>query len=168
MSNHDPYGQAPYGQTPGHQDPYGQQPAQQPTQPYGTQYGAPQYGSQQFGAQQFGGPQYGMTQLPPPPHPRATTAMVLGLVGLVGGLTCGLGFLLSPFAWAIGSRTVKEIDASKGQLAGRDQANTGRITGIVGTVLLVLAIVAFIAMVVFFVATTEVSSSTVTRESYDL
>ena len=46
--------------------------------------------------------------------------------------------MLSPFAWAIGAKAVREIDATPGRYGGRDQANAGKIMGIIGTVLLVL------------------------------
>lgn len=36
---------------------------------------------------------------PPPDHPKATTAMVLGIVALAGGMICYLPFFLAPFAW---------------------------------------------------------------------
>lgn len=122
-------------------DPYYQQPYQQ-------QPGQPPYQQP-----------YGWAPAPKPPeHPSATTAMVLGLVGLVGILVCGgLTLVVSPFAWAVGSRAVREIDASPGSYSGRELASAGRIMGIVGTGLLalgVLAVVAFLALVVG-VATTS-------------
>jgi hypothetical protein len=70
--------------------------------------------------------------------------------------------VLSPFAWVIGGRAVKEIDAAPpGTVGGRDEANTGRIMGIIGTVLLVLGILAVIAFIALVVA---VGSSTTTYE----
>ena len=78
----------------------------------------------------------------PPDHPRATTALVLGIVSLV------LCQLLGPVAWAIGGSTVKEIDASNGQLGGRGTAQAGRICGIVATVILVLLILTTVALLV--------------------
>ncbi len=69
--------------------------------------------------------------------------MVLGIVGLVGIAFCGgLTLVLSPFAWAIGRKSVAEIDANPGRYGGRDKANAGKIMGIIGTVLLALGIVA--------------------------
>lgn len=122
-------------------DPYYQQPYQQ-------QPGQPPYQQP-----------YGWAPAPKPPeHPSATTAMVLGLVGLVGILVCGgLTLVVSPFAWAVGSRAVREIDASPGSYSGRELASAGRIMGIVGTGLLalgILAVIAFLALVVG-VATTS-------------
>jgi hypothetical protein len=75
-------------------------------------------------------------------HPRATTALVLGILGLV------LCQVLSPFAWVIGGRAVREIDASQGVLGGRGSANAGRILGIVGTVLLVAGLVVGAVLIV--------------------
>src|SRR3954453_15510613 len=107
----------------------------QPQQPYGQPYGQPQqpaYG-QPYGQQQpYGYPQqpYGYTPQAPN-HPSAMTAMVLGIIGLVGILMCGgITLVLSPFAWAIGAKAVKEIDAAPpGTFRGRDQANGGKIMG---------------------------------------
>jgi hypothetical protein len=98
------------------QQPYGQQ----PQQPYGQPpYGQPPYGQAPMGY--------------PPDHPRATTVLVLGILGLV---VCGI---IAPFAWVMGRSTLAEIDSSRGALGGRGAANAGYILGIVGTVLLGLA-----------------------------
>ena len=154
----------PYGQPQQPQPPYGQ-----PDQPYGQQppYGQPQYGQPQYGQPQYGQqPPYGQPQPPygaPQPgygygpqalpnHPSATTALVLSLIGLAGIAFCGgLTLVLSPFAWKIGSTAVREIDANPGTYGGRDQANAGRIMGIIGTGLLALGLllmVGFFALVV--------------------
>ncbi len=86
-------------------------------------------------------PGYGWT---PPEHPKAQTALILGILGLV------LCQIAAPFAWSIGKRTVAEIDASGGQLGGRSQAQTGYVLGIVGTVLLGLAVAFLIFYFVIF------------------
>jgi len=82
---------------------------------------------------------------------------VLGICSLV------LCQVLGPFAWVMGNKAVREIDASQGQLSGRDTANIGRILGIVSTVLLVVAILALVAIVV--VAVLVESSGTTTEFS---
>ncbi len=152
-SGPDPYGpppsQAPYGQDPYGQDKYGQQPGSDP-----GSYGQNPYGQQPYGYGQAG-----------PKHPSATTAMVLGIIALAGGFFCGLPFLLAPFAWSKGSRAVREIDASGGGLSGREQANAGRIMGIIGTVLLGLGLLALVVVVVLGVAIggTSVEYGTGTR-----
>lgn len=71
---------------------------------------------------------------------QATTALVLGILGLV---VCGV---LAPFALVIGRNSVREIDASGGQLGGRGKAQAGYICGIIGTVLLCLAVVGLVAL----------------------
>jgi len=71
-------------------------------------------------------------------HPKATTSMILGIVGIV---CCSFA---APFAWMMGKKTVTEIDASGGRLDGRGQAQAGYILGIVGTVLLILGVLFFI------------------------
>jgi hypothetical protein len=130
---HQPYGQPQQGQSPYGQPQYGQQSP-----------GQPPYGQQPYGAT----PGYGHPGQAPANHPSATTALVLGLIGLVGIALCGgITLVLSPFAWRMGARAVREIDANPGMYAGRDQANAGRIMGLIGTVLLGLAVLAFVAAI---------------------
>lgn len=145
-----PFGQDPYGQSP-----YGSQPAPQPGfQSEYDQYGQPQqagygqagYGQPGYDQAGYGQPGYGYGYgygyAPPAPnHPSATTAMVLGIVALAGILLCsGITLVLSPFAWVMGAKAVKEIDADPQAYGGREQANAGKITGIIGTVLLALGV----------------------------
>lgn len=124
------YGQEPpaYGQQPSYGIPHPPQYGQPYAQPYG--YGPPVYAPQ------------------PPQHPKATTALILGIVGLVGGMTCYLPVLLSPFAWAVGRRAVREIDASHGHLSGRGSAQAGAVLGIIGTILLGLMLVGLVVLLV--------------------
>ena len=138
--------------TTGPENPYGE--PQQPQQPYQQQPPPPPYG---YGYQQ----PYAYNP-PLPKHPSATTAMALGIVGLAGVLACGgVTLVVSPFAWGIGSRAVREIDAAPpGTVGGREEANAGRIMGIIGTVLLILAALAVIAFVVLVVAVSDNSSTT--------
>ncbi len=157
----DPYGSQPDDgrddQT-GQQPPYGQQ-------PYGQQYGQQPYG------QQYPPGAYGQQpgQYPPPmlpKHQSATTAMVLGIISVAGGLLCYLPILAAPFAWVMGGRAVKEIDASGGTLGGRGEAMAGRVLGIIGTVLLILGIIAVIAIIVIVVVAESNSSSYSDYSSY--
>jgi hypothetical protein len=73
-------------------------------------------------------------------HPKATMALVLGILGLV---LCGV---LAPFAWVIGKNAVADIDASNGRLGGRGSANAGYILGIIGTILLGLSVLALLGL----------------------
>lgn len=154
-----PYGQ-PYGQQP---PPSGEQASPYP--PYGQEqqqaWGqAPQaqagWGQQQpYGQVPYGTPMYGGPIAPK--HPSATTAMVLGIGALGGMFVCGIPIVLAPFAWMIGGRVVKEIDANPGRYSGRDQAQAGRIMGMIGTGLLVLGALALIALIALGVAFSETS-----------
>lgn len=166
-------GQGGYGQQDPQSSPW-QQPAGGPEQgqsgstppPYAPQYGEqPQWVADQYGqqGQQYGQPQYGQQygQQPygaygfptPPSHPQATTSMVLGLIGLIGGVFCLLPLIASPFAWFQGRRVIAEIDASGGQLGGRSNAKVGQITGIIGTVFLILGIIVFALFIGLFAFT---------------
>lgn len=78
----------------------------------------------------------------PPDHPQATTVLVLGILGLA------LCQILGPFAWSMGNRVLREIDASGGRLGSREQANIGRILGIVSTVLLIAGVGFFVLVAV--------------------
>jgi hypothetical protein len=154
---------SPYGATPPPPPPppppspqgQPQAPYAPPANPYPQpgsfdQYVAPNpYGTQPYGAYPQG---YAPGQ---PEHPSATTAMVLGIVGLVGIAFCGgITLVLSPFAWAIGRRAVREIDAEPGRYSGREKANAGKIMGLIGTILLALGLLAIAAFIVLAIAIT--------------
>jgi Domain of unknown function (DUF4190) len=120
----EPYDQ---NQPPGQQPPsYGQQPppyGQQPSEGYAS-YPPPYAPPVQGG--------YGQQ---PENHPNATTALVLGIVGVI---CCAL---TAPFAWVIGKKAMDEIDASGGRIGGRGSAQAGYVLGILGTVLMILGII---------------------------
>ena len=98
-----------------------------------------------------------MSQYPPTPppynaprdHPQTTTILILGILGLA------LCQVLGPFAWSMGNKALREIDASNGQLGGRDTTNVGRILGIIATAILVLGVV----VVLFFIVVGIYSAS---------
>jgi len=90
---------------------------------------------------------------PPPNHAQATTVLVLGILSLV---VCGV---IGPFAWTMGNRVVREIDASGGAVGGRTEANVGRILGIVATVLIGVGLVIVVGILALG-AVVSVSSST--------
>ena len=136
------------------QPPYGQQ--GQPQQPYGQPYG--QQPGQQPGGQQVPYPQQqyygqGAPVAYAPDHPKATTSLILGILGIV------LCQIIAPFAWRIGKRTVDEIDASNGQLGGRGSAQAGYVMGIIGTVLLGLSLLFLVFIIVVAVIGAATSSS---------
>ena len=93
---------------------------------------------------------YGAPQLPgygpiAPDHPQATTVLVLGIVSIVA---CGI---VAPFAWVMGNRVVREIDASGGAIGGRANANVGRILGMVVSLLTIgILVLGLVGVVVYF------------------
>ncbi len=94
---------------------------QQPQQPYGYQPYGP-------GAQ--------------PEHPQGTTILVLGILSLV---VCGV---LGPFAWSMGNKAIREMDANaQVTYSNRGNVSAGRICGIIGTVLMAVGIVATIVVI---------------------
>ncbi len=137
----DPSGQPPNDPPGGSQPSYpGQQPYPGQQQPYGAQQ--PYQGGQQWGS-------------PRPKHPKSTTVLVLGILGLV------LCQILAPFAWVMGNRAVAEIDANPGVYEGRGEAQAGRILGIIGTVFLILYVLIFafvITIAIIGISTTSSSS----------
>ena len=159
------YGQAPYGQQPYGQQGYGQAPYGQ--QPYGQQgYGQAPYGQQPYGQQGYGQQpvySYPGTGYPAMPqmadHPKATQAMALGLVGLIGGFVCGLPILLSPFAWFVGPARSARSTPRAAMLGGRDKAMVGMVTGIIGTVLLALGVL-FVLFIVGIAVTAPTDGTT--------
>lgn len=134
----------PYGQEPDPNNPHGEPPAygQQPP-PYGASnpYGQ----SDPYGA---------ATQ-----HPQSTTILVLGILGII---CCSIA---APFAWIMGNKAVKEIDANPGRYSGRDQANIGKILGIVGCVLLVIGLVLGVLVFAGSIAAIDTTTSTTIQQS---
>jgi hypothetical protein len=149
------------GQPP--QDPNNQPPTP-PAQPgyWEQQQGQPPYGQQPYGQQPYGQqppppPSYGQQGGYAPDHPKATTALILGILGIV---VCGV---LAPFAWRIGKRTRDEIDASNGQLGGRGSAQAGYVLGLIGTILLGLGLLLLVGLLVLgMIGAVSSSSSTST------
>jgi hypothetical protein len=54
---------------------------------------------------------------PAPVHPKATTVLILGILGF---LTCGITGIVAAI---MGGRTLREIDAQPGRYSGRTQVN---------------------------------------------
>lgn len=90
-----------------------------------------------------------------PEQSQATTALVLGILGLV------LCQILAPFAWYIGNKEVDAIDAGRRPPENRGTGNAGRILGIIGSVLLILGLLvgALILFLGIFGVVTSTSTS---------
>jgi hypothetical protein len=63
---------------------------------------------------------------------RATTALVLGIVGVI----CCTP--LAPVAWYLGNAELAAIRAGTAPAAGEGSAKAGKVLGMIGTVLLIL------------------------------
>ena len=105
-------------------------------------YGTNPYEPSPYGLSPYaGGPAawspYG---LPPEPHPKSTTAMVLGIVGVVLCPFVGIGGLV------MGRRVRQEIDAEPQRYSGRGPATAGYVLGIISVVYSVLVVL----YVIFF------------------
>jgi hypothetical protein len=100
--------------------------------PAGGGYGTNPYEVNPYQQGQYGGyVGYG----PPPNHPQAVTAFVLGLIGVVVCGPVGIGGLV------IGGRVRREIDAAPGQYSGRGLATAGWVLGIISVVFMVLGVI---------------------------
>ncbi len=97
--------------------------------------------------QQPGRPQYGQS-MPygpgypvAPEHPQGTLVLVLGIVGIFFTLA-------APFAWYLGSKATRQMQASGTAYSNESMIRIGRILGMVFTI---LAIVGIVFTIVFLV-----------------
>ena len=70
-----------------------------------------------------------------PAPPRATAAMVLGIIGVAGSILV-LPVLVSPLAWYFGAVAVRESEREPTRYRRASEARTGMVLGIIGTALL--------------------------------
>jgi hypothetical protein len=73
------------------------------------------------------------------PH-RATTVLVLGILGLAVCVICGI------IAWVMGRRDLDEMDAKVMDPAGRDDTRAGMICGMIACILNLVLVVLLIAL----------------------
>ena len=97
---------------------------------------------------------YGRPYQPPATHGSATTALVLGICGLVLCQVLGIP------AYIIGRRAEREIAASRGTLGGEGLAKAGWIMGLIAMVIMALAVLLLIVLFVFGAAFSVSSSGT--------
>jgi hypothetical protein len=77
-------------------------------------------------------------------HPDGTTILVLGILSLV---VCGI---LGPFAWNMGNKALREMNANPGVVyRNRGNVTAGRICGMVASILMIVG-VAFFALIALF------------------
>ena len=88
---------------------------------------------------------------PYPERSQATTALVLGIVGI-------FFTVVAPFAWKFGHDELRAIDEGRRPPDGHGQATAGRVLGIIGTALLVLSVLV-VVIVLLLVIPTSVTTS---------
>jgi hypothetical protein len=76
-----------------------------------------------------------------PPHPRATTSLVLGVVAL-GGFFLVLPLVLSPLAWYFGAVAQREVEREPARWRPSGEARAGLVLGVIGSVLLAVLLLA--------------------------
>ena len=90
----------------------------------------------------------------PAVHPKSTTVLVMGILGLV------VFGPLAIVAWVMGNGVKREMEQFPGRYLPSQGATVGRILGIVGTILMIVAVVAVIIMAVAGVALFSLSVGT--------
>ena len=70
-----------------------------------------------------------------PAPPRATAAMVLGIIGVAGSILL-LPVIVSPLAWYFGAVAERQAEREPTRYRRASEARTGMILGIIGTALL--------------------------------
>ncbi|GGD20993.1 DUF4190 domain-containing protein [Nocardioides daphniae] len=90
----------------------------------------------------------------PVAHPRGTTVLVLGILGLV---CCGF---LAPVAWVMGASADNDVKAYPGRYSNAGSIKAGKILGIIGTAIIVLTFLAVMLLFAFGASMGLDSSST--------
>ena len=72
------------------------------------------------------------------------TVLVLGVLAIV---VCGL---CGPFAWSMGNRVEREVNASQGRWGGGTETTVGKVLRIVATALLAVTAMLFVVFVAAF------------------
>ena len=116
-------------------DPY----AAGPAYPAMPAYGAGPYEVNPYQASYGGQVPYGAT---PPPHPRATPALILGIIGVALLPPAGIVGLV------LGVRVRKDVEAEPYRYSGRGMGTAALVLGIVSAVIGLLEILVVIFLVV--------------------
>lgn len=88
----------------------------------------------------------------PQPHPQATVVLVLGILGFFVPVC-------APIAWYLGSKALKEIQATGARYSNEDQLRAGRLLGMIITILAIIGLVFLVVfLIVAIIAATTASS----------
>jgi hypothetical protein len=83
-----------------------------------------------------------------PDHPKATAALVVGLVSVAGMFVLILPVLASPVAWVLGVQARRQIRREPQRWGGESKATAGMVLGIIGTFFLLLVILVVVIVVI--------------------
>ena len=126
-----------------------------PSQRYGESFYSSTYGVNPYQPSFGGVSPYGGAPIPiAVPHPQATLALVLGILGTVLGFSCIIGGLVGIGGIVLGRRVKNDIDADPGRYTGRSQAVGGIVTGIIGVSICVLATLFIVLAIIAGIAST--------------
>ena len=81
-----------------------------------------------------------------PAHPRATTAMVLGIIGVAGFFILLVPVVVSPLAWYFGAVAEREAEREPTRYRRAGEARTGMVLGMIGTGIMGVAL--FVLLVI--------------------
>ena len=84
-----------------------------------------------------------------PDHPRATAALAVGLVSLIGALFV-LPAALGPLACYLGASARRSIEREPHRWGGHGQATAGMVLGIIASAFLALLALGLLVLVVLF------------------
>jgi uncharacterized membrane protein YidH (DUF202 family) len=80
------------------------------------------------------------------PH-RGTVVLVLGILGLVCCVICGI------IAWVMGNNDLRDMNAGRMDPAGRGLTQAGKICGMISVILAIVGIVIWLLMMMIGVST---------------
>lgn len=107
---------------------------------------------------------YGQTTYgqPAQSNGKATTSMVLGIVGLASMFFCYglLSIVLGPIAFFMGRSAQKEIEQEPSSWSNAGMARAGWIMGLIQTILSIIAIIALGAFIIWWASLDDTSFST--------
>jgi len=84
------------------------------------------------------------------PH-RGTTVLVLGILGLVVCVICGI------IAWVMGKNDLREMDAGIMDPSGRGTTNAGKICGMISVILACVGLAIWLLLMIVGVGAAAVS-----------
>ena len=76
--------------------------------------------------------------------------MAFGLIALIGGFLAGFPAVFGIVAWIMGNTDLAEMKAGRMDPEGESQTQTGRICGMIATILAIVGVVIGCVVVIFY------------------